>query len=114
MNNISFSKLYDEVTIIIVTFQSYKIIRRCLDNLDPNFKKIVVENSDDKEFTKNLEGSYENLKAINIGFDSGYGYALNRGIELSKTNFVISMNPDTFPEKIVLVKSIKLLKIIKM
>lgn len=99
MNNISFNKLYDEVTIIIVTFQSHKIINQCLDNLDPNLKKIVVENSDDKEFTKNLESSYKNLKAINIGFDSGYGYALNRGIEFSKTNFVISMNPDTFPEK---------------
>ncbi len=99
MNNISFSKLYDEITIIIVTFQSHKIIRQCLDNLDPNFKKIVVENSDDKEFTKNLESSYKNLKAINIGFDSGYGYALNRGIEALKTNYVVPMNPDTFPEK---------------
>ncbi|WP_440920400.1 glycosyltransferase family 2 protein [Candidatus Pelagibacter sp.] len=99
MENISLSKLYQEVTLIIVTFKSHKIINQCLNNLDPNLKKIVVENSNDKEFTKNLENTYDNLKAINIGFDSGYGYALNRGIEASNTNYIISINPDTFPEK---------------
>ena len=99
MNNNSSNNLYNDVTVIIITFKSHKIIKKCLDNLDTNLKKIVVENSDDKEFTKNLEEKYQNLTCINIGYDSGYGFALNRGIEASKTKYIISMNPDTFPEQ---------------
>ena len=99
MNNNSFNNLYNDVTVIIITFKSHKIIKKCLDNLDTNLKKIVVENSDDREFTKSLEEEYQNLTSINIGYDSGYGFALNRGIEASKTKYIISMNPDTFPEK---------------
>lgn len=99
MNNVLQNKLYDDITIIIVTFKSHKIIKKCLDNLDKNLKKIIIENSNDIEFTKDLKNSYQNLKTINIGYDSGYGYALNRGIEQAKTKYIISMNPDTFPEK---------------
>ena len=42
---------------------------------------------------------YNNLVCINIGYDSGYGFALNRGIEIVNTKYVVTMNPDTFPEK---------------
>ena len=99
MTNNSFNNLYNDVTVIIITFKSHKIIKKCLDNLDANLKKIIVENSDDREFTKNLEEKYQNLTCINIGYDSGYGFALNRGIEASQTKYIISMNPDTFPEQ---------------
>ncbi len=89
---------YKNVTILIVTFKSYNIIEDCLNNIDPKFNIILIENSDDKEFTLNLEKKFKNLKTINIGYDSGWGYALNRGVENVKTDYFIIMNPDTFPE----------------
>jgi len=49
--------------------------------------------------TAKLTKKYKNLECINIGYDSGFGYALNRGIEKVKTDYIISMNPDSFPEK---------------
>ena len=89
----------EDITIIIVTFKSDKIIRKCLDNLDQNIKKILVENSDNYNLTSSLKNEYKNLVCINIGYDAGFGFALNRGIEASKTRYIVSINPDTFPEE---------------
>ena len=93
---------FNKVTVLIVTFKSHNIIEKCLDNLDENYHKILIENSDDIKFTSNLKKKYKNLDTINIGYDSGFGFALNRGFEKVKTPYLISINPDSFPEKIVL------------
>lgn len=88
----------DKVTIIIVTFKSEHIIEKCLDNISNKFKILLIENSNDHKFTEKLKLKYKNLETVNIGYDSGFGYALNRGIEKAKTDYVISINPDSFPE----------------
>ena len=90
--------IHKKVTILIVTFKSHNIIEKCLDNINKKFNIILIENSDDTEFTSNLEKKYNNLRCLNIGYDSGFGYALNRGAELVETDYFIAMNPDTFPE----------------
>ena len=90
---------FDKLTIIIVTFHSHGIIEKCLDNLDERYKKIVVENSDDTQFAKKLINKYKNLECFNIGYDAGFGYAANRGIEKSSTDYILLINPDSFPEK---------------
>ena len=95
----SSNNIYNKVTILIVTFKSHHIIDECLKNLDINFNKLLIENSSDIYFTSNLEKKYENLRCMNIGYDSGFGFALNRGIEKVKTEYIISINPDSFPEK---------------
>ena len=38
----------ENLTIIIVTIKSEKIIENCLNSIDPNIKKIIVENSSDE------------------------------------------------------------------
>ena len=90
---------FNKVTVLIVTFKSHNIIEKCLDNLDENYHKILIENSDDLKFTSHLKKKYKNLDTINIGYDSGFGFALNRGFERAKTPYLISINPDSFPEK---------------
>ena len=99
--------IYNRVTILIVTFKSQHIIDKCLSNINKNFNILVIENSADYDFTKNLKKKYKNLKTINIGYDSGYGFALNRGIENVETEYLISINPDSFPEQDCLIKLIK-------
>ena len=89
----------DKVTIIIVTFKSHHIIEKCLDNISDKFNILLIENSNDEEITKRLRLKYKNLETVNIGYDSGFGYALNRGIEKVKTEYIISINPDSFPDK---------------
>ena len=96
MNNLDH---YKKATVVIVTFKSNHIIDQCLSNLDENYHKILVENSNDTLFTNELKKKYKNLDCINTGYDAGFGPALNRGIELVKTDYIISINPDSFPQK---------------
>jgi len=90
---------FDKITIVIVTFKSAYIIERCLDNLEDSYKKIIVENSNDIDFTNKLKNKYKNIECINIGYDSGFGFAVNRGVEQVKTDYFVCMNPDSFPDR---------------
>lgn len=96
MNNKS---IFDRVTVIIVTFHSEYIIERCLKNIDERFKKIIIENSNKFEFTRNLKNKYKNIECHNTGYDSGFPKALNCGFKLAQTEYLISANPDSFPNK---------------
>ena len=91
--------IHNKVTILIVTFKSNNIIEKCLNNINSKFNIILMENSNDFQFTNNLEKKYKNLKCYNIGYDSGFGFALNRAVEKVKTEYFIAINPDTFPEE---------------
>ena len=42
----NFNNHYNKVTVLIVTFKSHNIIEKCLDNLDENYSKIIIENSE--------------------------------------------------------------------
>ena len=90
---------FQKVTIVLVTFKSQHIIEKCLDNLNEKYNKILIENSNDTKFTNYLENKYKNLKCYNTGYDAGFGPAVNIGFEKAKTEYIISMNPDSFPEK---------------
>jgi GT2 family glycosyltransferase len=96
MNNKS---IFDRVTVIIVTFHSEYIIERCLKNIDERFKKIIIENSNNLEFTRNLKNKYKNIECHNTGYDSGFPKALNCGFKLAQTEYLISANPDSFPDQ---------------
>ena len=45
----------DNITIVIVTFKSEKIIEQCLNSIDSQYSIIVVENSTNVSFKKNIE-----------------------------------------------------------
>ena len=57
--NESAENLFDQITIVIVTFKSDKIIEKCISNLDEKFKKVIVENSNNTELTKYLKTKYK-------------------------------------------------------
>ena len=85
----------ENLTIIIVTIKSEKIIDNCLQSINPEVKKIVVENSSNQEFTNSLKKKYENLECYTTGKNLGMGQGNNFGIEKSKTRYVMILNPDT-------------------
>ena len=88
-----------EITFLIVTFLSEKIIHKCLKELPTESPKIIVENSGNKTLKEDLESKYENLECYIMPKNFGYGKANNLGIFKSKTNYVFIINPDTFISK---------------
>ena len=85
----------ENLTIIIVTIKSQKIIDGCLKSIDPDIKKIIVENSSNHEFTNYLKEKYKNIECYLTGKNLGMGPGNNFGIEKSKTRYVMILNPDT-------------------
>ena len=62
MNDIN--HINKKVTILIVTFKSHYIIKKCLDNIDKKFNIILIENSNDLDFTYKLEK--KNMKTLSV------------------------------------------------
>ena len=53
----------DNLTIIIVTIKSEKIIDNCLSSIDSDVKKIVIENSNNEQFINNIK---KNMKISSV------------------------------------------------
>ena len=85
----------NELTIVIVTFNSESKIIDCLKSIPKNAKIIVVENSNNEDFKRNLENQYQNLKCILTGENKGYSVANNIGLKNVNTKYALVLNPDT-------------------
>ena len=84
-----------DVTFIIVTYKSEKVIKNCLDSLPKESKKIIIENSKNQNLKKELLSNYDNIEVI-ISENVGMGASNNIGIEISETKYAYVINPDTF------------------
>ena len=84
----------NNLTFIIVTYNSEEVINNCLDSIPKEASKIVIENSKNIETKKYLENKYDNIKVI-LSDNDGMGPSNNKGIVFSKTQFVFIINPDT-------------------
>ena len=88
-----------KLTIIINTFNSSDVIFRCLNSISPNYKVLVIENSNDIHFKKKLEEKYKNLKCYLTRQNLGYAKGNNFGLKLVKTKYALILNPDAVLKK---------------
>ena len=86
------------LTIVIVTLRSEKVIDRCVKSINKDIPIIVVENSNNLNFKNYLEKNYKNVKCIVSNKNLGTGTGYNIGIKFSKTDYVYVINPDTILE----------------
>ena len=83
----------NNLTFIIVTFNSRKVIYDCLNSLPKGFHKLIIENSSDEELKKELEQNYDKTKVV-LSKNIGMGAGNNLGIIKSNTQYVYVLNPD--------------------
>jgi GT2 family glycosyltransferase len=88
----------DFVSVTIVTFNSGRYIKRCMESVlaqkGPEFEIVVVDNNS-TDGTRDILESYEDRCLIvhnerNIGFAA----AQNQAIQLSRGNWILTLNPD--------------------
>jgi N-acetylglucosaminyl-diphospho-decaprenol L-rhamnosyltransferase len=91
--------LYNDITILIVTYKSEHIIKKTIGNLNSNFNIIVCENSSNIIFKELIEKEFFNTSVILTGGNLGVSRAVNIGLKQIKTKFAFFLTPDTFPEK---------------
>jgi len=88
-----------DLTIIITTFRSEDNIEKCLNSIDNSIKVIVVENSNNKIFKKNIENKFSNVDCILTNDNLGYGKANNIALKKVETSYSLILNPDTILDK---------------
>ena len=92
------SNIKNKITITIVTFHSYHLIFKRLDNLK-EFKTIIVENSLKKKLKNKIEEKYKLTKVFLPKKNLGYGSGNNLSFSKIKTEYCLIMNPDAFLTK---------------
>ena len=88
-----------DLTIVIVTFKSEAKISNCLSSIPKETPVIVVENSNNEKFKKEIQSKYDNVKCILTGENKGYSAANNIGLYKVKTKYALVLNPDTILDK---------------
>ena len=83
----------ENITFVIVTFKSEKVIYECINSLPKDSNKIVIENSKNIKLKQELENKYDNIEVI-INENIGMGGSNNIGIKKSKTKYAYIINPD--------------------
>ena len=86
--------ILSDITFVIVTYKSESIIQDCLNTLPKDSKKIIVENSNNINFEKDLKLKYDNIEVI-LSENNGMGAGNNIGLKSCKTKFAYILNPDT-------------------
>ena len=84
----------EDITFIIVTYQSEHVVKNCLDSLPKVSKKLIIENSNNINLYKELKAKYDNIEVI-VSKNIGMGAGNNIGLKSCKTNYAYVLNPDT-------------------
>ena len=86
------------LSIVIVTYKSEMVIHDCIKSIEKDIKIIIVENSNNRKFKEELESTYTNVICLLTSKNLGMGAANNIGIQKTKTDFVLILNPDVILE----------------
>ena len=87
------------LSVIIVSFNSDHVIHHCINSIDKEIEIIVIDNSNNLKFKKKIEGQYKNVKCILSSQNVGMGAGNNIGIRNINKDFALILNPDVILEK---------------
>lgn len=100
------------LTLIIVNYNSSKNTNNLLSSVKKNIYKkieeIIIIDNNSKDI-KNLNIKDKKIKLIKNDKNLGFAKAVNQGINISKNNFIILLNPDTFIINNSIIKTINLI-----
>lgn len=82
----------DNVTVIYKSFERQKLAKRLYENLQYYYPGIRVIIADDSSKPLELQG--DSLQVLQLPFNSGLSYGLNRALEKVETPYVMRMDDD--------------------
>jgi hypothetical protein len=84
---------YNDITIIIITYKSEKLIYDFVKKIPSNIKTIIVENSENYNLKKNIEEKYKNINYY-IKENDGVSASLNYAVKKINTKYFLQISPD--------------------
>lgn len=93
-----------KTTVVIPNYNGIKYIGPCLDSLkcamDENYSfNIIVVDNGSVDNSLELAKEYQGISVLELGTNTGFAYAVNRGIEAADTEYVLLLNNDIVVEK---------------
>ena len=82
------------LTVIIVSFMSEKVIHNCISSIPKDIHILIVDNSNNKSFKNEIEKKYDNVRCILSENNIGMGAANNYGLKEIDTEYGFILNPD--------------------
>lgn len=89
----------NKISLIIVTYNSMDHLPKLLKSLNlikKVIQEIIIIDNNSNDFNKNIKEIDPKIKIIINNQNLGFAKAVNQGIKLAKTNFVLLLNPDTY------------------
>ena len=83
-----------DLTIVIPSYRSKKLVLYHLKNLKNKYKIIIIDNAHDKTLKKIIESKFKNTD-VYLRKNIGFGNAINFASKFVKTKFFFVMCPDT-------------------
>tara|TARA_B110000483_G_scaffold104160_1_gene127034 strand:+ start:502 stop:1347 length:846 start_codon:yes stop_codon:yes gene_type:complete len=83
----------EDVTVIILTHKSKKLVLDFIKNLYKKFKIIIIDNSNDVSLKSIIYNNYPGID-IQLIPNNGYGNQANYGSKMVKTKYFLISNPD--------------------
>ena len=92
--------MFSNLTIILVTFYSEKIIQQTLQSLS-NFHCpiIVVDNASQDNTVSIIKNNFQHINLITLPQNIGYARANNIALQQTKTKYALLLNPDAYISK---------------
>ena len=86
------------VSIVIVSWNSARFLSKCLDSIrcqsHPDLEMIVVDNASEDGSVELVRRLYPEVKLLVNGANEGFARGQNMGIQASRGEYVLSLNPD--------------------
>ncbi|HMQ68095.1 MAG TPA: glycosyltransferase family 2 protein [Ignavibacteria bacterium] len=87
------------ISIIIPNFNGRDHLKDCFDSLKnqsyKDFEIFLVDNNSTDDSVRFTEKNYPEVKIIRFNYNSGFAIAVNQGIKVSSSEFVLLLNNDT-------------------
>jgi len=98
----------EDITVIIVLYNSSNIIFNCLKELN-NFKVIIVDNGKNKNILKDIKNN-KNITVISKNINLGFGKGINYAFNFIKTKFFLILNPDIVINELSIIRLLNTIK----
>ena len=82
-----------DVTVIIITYKSEKIIYDFIKKIPSNIKTIIIENSQNHNLKKDIEKKFKNIKFY-IKENNGVSSSINFAVDKIDTKYFLQISPD--------------------
>jgi len=103
-----------KITLIIITYNSNKEILNLIKSLkfiEKIIKEIIIIDNNSTTFeTEKIKNLSKKIKIIQNKRNVGFAKAVNQGIKLSKSRFILLLNPDTYLTDNSIIKSFNLIE----